>query len=180
MSPNIKKIFEKQGFVRLKKVLDYKEDLEPVLNDMAFIMDRLVHRFVPKRHKVKVLNYEFKKKYSHLVSLNIPELDQYFNIRLPEKNINANSDFFASQSIWNLIKNKKILDKIEKILGSEIASNPCQNSRIKQPEKGVAKRNLNDGLVGRTPWHQDAGVMNKKGQKGTELVTCWIPFLKQE
>ena len=113
-----------------------------------------------------------------MVSLDIPELDQYFNIRLPEKNINANSDFFASQSIWNLINNKKILDKIEKILGPEIASNPCQNSRIKQPEKGVAKKNLNDGLVGRTPWHQDAGVMNKKGQKGTELVTCWIPFTK--
>ncbi len=145
---------------------------------MAFIMDRLIHRFVPKNHKVKVLNYEFKKKYSYLVSLDIPELDQYFNIRLPEKNINANSDFFASQSIWNLINNKKILNKIEKILGPEIASNPCQNSRIKQiasnpcqnsrikqPEKGVAKKNLNDGLVGRTPWHQDAGVMNKKGQK---------------
>ena len=59
MSSSIKKIFEKQGFVRLKKVLDYKEDLEPVLNDMAFIMDRLVHRFVPRRLKVKVLNYEF-------------------------------------------------------------------------------------------------------------------------
>ena len=40
------------------------------------------------------------------------------------------------------------------------------------------QKNLNDGLVGRTPWHQDAGVMNKKGQKGTELVTCWIPFTK--
>ena len=52
--------------------------------------------FVPKSDKVKVLNYEFKKKYSYLVSLDIPELDQYFNIRLPEKNINANSDFFAS------------------------------------------------------------------------------------
>ena len=178
MSQNIKRIFEKQGFIRLKGVLNYKEDLEPILNDMAFIMDRLIHRFVPKNHKVKVLNYEFKKKYSYLVSLDIPELDQYFNIRLPEKNINANSDFFASQSIWNLINNKKILNKIEKILGPEIASNPCQNSRIKQPEKGVAKKNLHDGLVGRTPWHQDAGVMNKKGQKGTELVTCWIPFTK--
>ena len=178
MSQNIKRIFEKQGFIRLKGVLNYKEDLEPILNDMAFIMDRLIHRFVPKNHKVKVLNYEFKKKYSYLVSLDIPELDQYFNIRLPEKNINANSDFFASQSIWNLINNKKILNKIEKILGPEIASNPCQNSRIKQPEKGVSKKNLNDGLVGRTPWNQDAGVMNKKGQKGTELVTCWIPFTK--
>ena len=82
MSQNIKKIFEKQGFIRLKGVLDYKEDLEPILNDMAFIMDRLIHRFVPKSDKVKVLNYEFKKKYSYLVSLDIPELDQYFNICL--------------------------------------------------------------------------------------------------
>ena len=55
MVQNIKKIFNKQGFIRLKGVLDYKEDLEPVLNDMAFIMDRLVHRFVPKKDKVKVL-----------------------------------------------------------------------------------------------------------------------------
>ena len=178
MCQKIKKVFEKQGFVRLKGVLDYKEDLEPILNDMAFIMDRLVHRFVPKVNRLKVLNFDFKKKYSYLVSLNIPELDQYFNIRLSEKNIDANSDFFASQSIWNLIKNEKILNKIEKILGPEIASNPCQNSRIKQPEKNIVKKNLNDGLVGRTPWHQDAGVMNKKGQKGTELITCWIPFTK--
>ena len=146
MNQNIKRIFEKQGFIRLKGVLDYKEDLEPILNDMAFIMDRLIHRFVSKSDKVKVLSYEFKKKYSYLVSLDIPELDQYFNIRLPEKNINANSDFFASQSIWNLIKNNKILDKIEKILGPEIASNPCQNSRIKQPEKRILSKNINDGL----------------------------------
>jgi ectoine hydroxylase-related dioxygenase (phytanoyl-CoA dioxygenase family) len=144
---------------------------------MAFIMNRLVHRFVPKKDKRRVLGLSFKKKYSHLVKLNIPELDQYFNIRLPQ-NVNVDSDFFASQSIFNLIKNNKILEKVSKILGQEISSNPCQNSRIKQPEKAISKKNLHDGLVGRTPWHQDAGVMNKKGQKGTELVTCWIPFTK--
>ena len=178
MNQNIKKVFEKQGFVRLKGVLNFKEDLEPVLNDMAFIMNRLVHRFVSKKNKAKVLNYGFRKKYSYLVSLGIPELDQYFNIRLPQNNINVNSDFFASQSIWNLIKNKKILDKVSKILGPEIASNPCQNSRIKQPEKRILSKNIHDGLVGRTPWHQDAGVMSREGQKGTDLVTCWIPFTK--
>ena len=177
MSQNIKKEFEKNGFVRIRNVLDYKLDLEPILNDMAFIMNRLVHRFVPKRDKKRVLGLSFKKKYSHLVKLNIPELDQYFNIRLPQ-NVNVDSDFFASQSIFNLIKNNKILEKVSKILGQEISSNPCQNSRIKQPEKAISKKNLHDGLVGRTPWHQDAGVMNKKGQKGTELVTCWIPFTK--
>lgn len=177
MSQNIKKEFEKNGFVRIRNVLDYKLDLEPILNDMAFIMNRLAHRFVPKKDKKRVLGLSFKKKYSHLVKLNIPELDQYFNIRLPQ-NVNVDSDFFASQSIFNLIKNNKILEKVSKILGQEISSNPCQNSRIKQPEKAISKKNLHDGLVGRTPWHQDAGVMNKKGQKGTELVTCWIPFTK--
>ena len=177
MSQNIKKEFEKNGFVRIRNVLDYKLDLEPILNDMAFIMNRLVHRFVPKKDKKRVLGLSFKKKYSHLVKLNIPELDQYFNIRLPQ-NVNVDSDFFASQSIFNLIKNNKILEKVSKILGQEISSNPCQNSRIKQPEKAISKKNLHDGLVGRTPWHQDAGVMNKKGQNGTELVTCWIPFTK--
>ena len=177
MSQNIKKEFKKNGFVRIRNVLDYKLDLEPILNDMAFIMNRLVHRFVPKKDKRRVLGLSFKKKYSHLVKLNIPELDQYFNIRLPQ-NVNVDSDFFASQSIFNLIKNNKILEKVSQILGQEISSNPCQNSRIKQPEKAISKKNLHDGLVGRTPWHQDAGVMNKKGQKGTELVTCWIPFTK--
>ncbi len=177
MVQNIKKEFEKNGFVRIRNVLDYKLDLEPILNDMAFIMNRLVHRFVPKKDKKRVLGLSFKKKYSHLVKLNIPELDQYFNIRLPQ-NVNVDSDFFASQSIFNLIKNNKILEKISKIIGQEMSSNPCQNSRIKQPEKAISKKNLHDGLVGRTPWHQDAGVMNKKGQKGTELVTCWIPFTK--
>ena len=177
MNQNIKKEFEKNGFVRIRNVLDYKLDLEPILNDMAFIMNRLVHRFVSKKDKKRVLGLNFKKKYSHLVKLNIPELDQYFNIRLPQ-NVNVDSDFFASQSIFNLIKNNKIIEKVSKILGQEISSNPCQNSRIKQPEKAISKKNLHDGLVGRTPWHQDAGVMNKKGQKGTELVTCWIPFTK--
>ena len=177
MRQNIKKEFEKNGFVRILNVLDYKSDLEPILNDMAFIMNRLVHKFIPKKDKRRVLGLSFKRKYSHLVKLNIPELDQYFNIRLPQ-NVNVDSDFFASQSIFNLIKNNKILEKVSKILGQEISSNPCQNSRIKQPEKEISKKNLHDGLVGRTPWHQDAGVMNKKGQKGTELVTCWIPFTK--
>ena len=77
-----------------------------------------------------------------------------------------------------LIRNKHILDIIEKLIGSEINSNPVQNSRIKQPEKFLKKKTLYDGLSGRTPWHQDAGVLTEKGQKHTDLITCWIPFTK--
>ncbi|MBL6858289.1 MAG: hypothetical protein ISQ92_06330, partial [Pelagibacteraceae bacterium] len=142
MTQNIKKIFDEQGFVKIKGVLDYKLDLEPILNDMKFIMNRLVYRFVAAKEKKRVLGYDFKKKYSYLVKLNIRELDQYFNIRLPQNNITVDSDFFASQSIFTLIKNKNIIEKISKILGKEISSHPCQNSRIKQPEKAISKKNL--------------------------------------
>ena len=74
--------------------------------------------------------------------------------------------------------NKNVLDIIEKLIGSEINSNPVQNSRIKQPEKFLKKKILYDGLSGRTPWHQDAGVLSQNGQKYTDLITCWIPFTK--
>ena len=61
MNQNIKKEFEKNGFVRVKNLLDYKLDLEPILNDMSFIMNRLVHRFVKQKDKKRVLGYNFKK-----------------------------------------------------------------------------------------------------------------------
>ena len=57
-------------------------------------------------------------------------------------------------------------------------SNPVQNTRIKQPEKKLPKGSVFDGLSGRTPWHQDAAVLNTKGQKLTDMVTVWIPFTK--
>ena len=56
---------------------------------------------------------------------------------MPRDHVKKDSDYFATQSLWNLINNKKILDIVEKILGKEIMSNPVQNTRIKQPEKKI-------------------------------------------
>ena len=97
---------------------------------------------------------------------------------MPRDHVKKESDYFATQSLWNLINNKKVLDVVEKILGKEIMSNPVQNTRIKQPEKKLPKGSIHDGLSGRTPWHQDAAVLNTRGQKLTDMVTVWIPFTK--
>ena len=178
MTPKLKDKFNKQGFLIVRNVLDFNFDLKPVLNDVEFIMNRLVYKFVSKNKRESVFKYDFWNKYTFLSKLNINDFDQYFNIRLPKEKLNKDSDFFASQSIWNLIRHKKILNIIEKLIGSEINSNPVQNSRIKQPEKFLKKKTLYNGLSGRTPWHQDAGVLSVKGQKQTDLITCWVPFTK--
>ena len=172
-----KKLYE-QGFLKVKNVLNFKRDLKPILNDMEFVMDCLVQKYAKKKDIKKVLKYDFKKKYSYISKLNIHDLDQYFNTRLPRDHVKKESDYFATQSLWNLINNKKVLDVVEKILGKEIMSNPVQNTRIKQPEKKLPKGSILDGLSGRTPWHQDAAVLNPRGQKLTDMVTVWIPFTK--
>ena len=178
MTSKLKDKFDRQGFLIVRNVLDFNFDLKPVLNDIEFIMNRLIYKFVSKKKYDIIFKYDFWKKYTYLSKLKIHDFDQYFNIRLPKENLTKNSDFFGSQSVFNLIKNNKILNILEKLLGPEIMSNPVQNSRIKQPERFLAKDLVFDGLSGRTPWHQDAGVMSVKGQKLTDLITVWVPFTK--
>ena len=178
MTSKIKEKFDREGYLVVRNVLDFNFDLKPVLNDIEFIMNGLLYNFVSKKKHNTVFKYDFWKKYTFLSKLNIKDFDQHFNIRLPKENIKKESDFFASQAIWNLINNKNLLDIIEKLIGSEISSNPVQNSRIKQPEKFLKRNKVYDGLSGRTPWHQDAGVLSKTGQKYTDLITCWVPFTK--
>jgi len=174
----IKNTLDRDGYLRVKNVLNFDKDLKPILNDMEFIMDNLVQKFASKRMKDKVLKYSFKKKYTYISKLNIYDLDQYFNTRLPRDHVKKDSDYFASQSLWNLINNKKILNVVEKLLGPEILSNPVQNTRIKQPERKLPRHSVYDGLSGRTPWHQDAAVLSSLGQRLTDMVTVWIPFTK--
>ena len=139
MVNNLKnKLFE-QGYLKVKNVLNFQRDLKPILNDMEFVMDCLIQKFAKKKDVKKVLNLDFKKKYSYISKLKIDDLDQYFNTRLPRDHVKKDSDYFATQSLWNLITNKNILDVVEKILGKEIMSNPVQNTRIKQPKKNCQK-----------------------------------------
>ena len=174
----LKSILDRDGFLRVRNVLNFNKDLKPILNDMEYVMDNLVHKFAPEHMKEKIFKYNFRKKYTYISKLNIYDLDQYFNTRLPRDHVKKDSDYFASQSLWNLINHKKILDVVEKLLGPEILSNPVQNTRIKQPESKLPKHSIHDGLSGRTPWHQDAAVLSSLGQRLTDMVTVWIPFTK--
>ena len=178
MNKNYKTLLAKHGYLKIKNVLNFDYDLKPILNDMEFVMNELIIKFVSKKLHQKVLKYDFKKKYSYISKLKIHDLDQYFNTRLPRDHVKEDSDYFATNSLWNLINNKKILNVVEKILGPEVLSNPVQNTRIKQPEKKLQKKSIFNGLSGRTPWHQDAAVLSKKGQRLTDMVTVWIPFTR--
>ena len=70
MANNLQKKLFEQGYLRVKNVLNYQRDLKPILNDMEFVMDCLIQKFAKKKDVKKVLNLDFKKKYSYISKLN--------------------------------------------------------------------------------------------------------------
>ena len=61
MTSRLKDKFDRQGFLVVRNVLDFNFDLKPILNDIEFIMNRLVHKFVSKKNVTRYLNIIFGK-----------------------------------------------------------------------------------------------------------------------
>ena len=61
MTSKLKDKFERQGFLVVRKVLNFNFDLKPILNDIEFIMNRLVYKFVEKKNMTLYSNTIFGK-----------------------------------------------------------------------------------------------------------------------
>ena len=61
MISKLKDKFDRQGFLVVRNVLNFNFDLKPILNDIEFIMNRLVYKFVSKKNVTLYLNTIFGK-----------------------------------------------------------------------------------------------------------------------
>ena len=75
----LKKILDRDGYLRVKNILNFNKDLKPILNDMEYVMNNLINKFAPRHMREKVFKYDFKRKYTYISKLNIYDLDQHFN-----------------------------------------------------------------------------------------------------
>ena len=72
-----KKLYE-NGYLIVKNVLNFRRDLKPILNDMEFVMDCLIQKYAKIKEVKKVLNFDFKKKYSYKIYIFKIILVKYF------------------------------------------------------------------------------------------------------
>ena len=54
-----KKKFEEQGYAIVKNVLNFDNDLNPILYDMDYLMDRFIHTFSPNSKITDALKFKF-------------------------------------------------------------------------------------------------------------------------
>ncbi len=69
------------------------------------------------------------------------------------------------------LRNERLLDAVESLVGPEITCSPIQHIRAKPP---AAASGEGAGFYN-VPWHQDAGVTWEEADN-SDIVTCWIPL----
>ena len=105
-----------------------------------------------------------------------PDLHRHFNISLPL--INGPVDpvtyhMHAGPAVFHLLRNRKILDLVEQLIGPEIYSSPVQQMRMKPPESQLSGANAQHSNVGATTWHQDIVALLPEADD-TNQITVWV------
>jgi len=167
--------FEENGFLAVDRLLD-DSDLRPLEEEYDSLLDRVARRLhddgeIPSTFEDLAFGDRFARVLQHY-----PELHRHFNISLPLINGAVDPETYhmhAGPAVFSLLRNPKILDLVECLIGPEISSSPVQQMRMKPPEKDLDASNAVHSNVGATTWHQDIVAILPEADE-TQQLTVWL------
>ena len=169
-----------QGYVVVRDLLDPVEDLQPVLDEYAEVLDALMDRlFEEGRVSSAFSELSFGDRVSKLISETGTAYYGHFSPKSSVKGMKAGEAVHLGPAVFQLFRNPKVMDVAELILGPEISCNPLNNVRIKPPER-LLPRELTETYspnIGKTNWHQDLYNFNEDSED-TQFLTIWIPITR--
>ncbi len=163
--------FQTQGYLVLEDVVD-TETLDAVRAEYAALMDRLYSDWYSQGLVKKAPDgMSFWEKLDQCYAADF-DWFQPFDISLPHEDINDQTPMHFGPAVFDMIRNKRILDIVQSLIGPEITSNPIQHVRIKPPQRAVSDSEVRAHVVS-TDWHQDQGVTLPEADE-TQFVTVWL------
>lgn len=168
---------EDQGYAVVRSVLDVEQDLQPVENEYAEILDGLARRWFDAGLVTSLhTGLPFCERLSRLLEETDVRFDRYFDISLPQSDVTEETPIHNGPAIFSLLRSPRVLDVVEQVIGPEIYNNPVQHTRIKLPAHCLGPASTSD-LTGDVGWHQDLAVVTEDAD-ATELLTVWIPMTR--
>ena len=161
----------KKGYAIVENLLD-AEALNDIVSDYEQLLDRLAPEWYAQgRISWAYADLPFDQRLTAVLGESSEDLYQHFDIALPNSSVSPDTPIHLSRAVFDLLRNKRVLDKVEEVVGGEILSNPIQHVRIKPARAKVASQP--SGLLKTTGWHQDQGVARSLADD-TEMLTVWL------
>ena len=159
-------LFEDQGYVVIRGLLDDEQDVQPVKDEYEALLDSFAAQWLEEG--IVSSTYEdlpFERRLAEIAAEGAP-YSRHFDISL------ADGLMHRGPAVFNLLRSPRLLDGAELFLGPELYSNPVQHVRIKVPERLIPDDRRN-ALNSKSPWHQDMAVVQPEADD-TEMLTVWV------
>lgn len=167
--------FNTEGYLVVEDLLSPERDLDPIVAEYAGVLDSLATELHDQGAiRSTYADLPFGPRAIQVFQESQAVHAQYFDFSLPAK-VTPQTPIWVGPAVFNALRNERILDAVESLIGGEIDSNPIQHVRIKPPEAVTPKDGEGRPVLGATPWHQDNGVQTEDGD-GTEMITVWFPL----
>ena len=167
--------FARDGYLVIERVLD-DSDLQPLQREYAALLDDLANELYARGEIDSTFaQLDFGERFASVVA-QYPECIDHMNISLPLVNGDIDAERYRAHTgpaVFELLRNRKILDVVEAVIGPEIASSPVQQMRIKPPLGKLVADNISHSGVGNTTWHQDTVAVLDEA-RDTNQLTVWI------
>ena len=168
--------FHEEGYLIVENLFNPAEDLDPVIAEYQGVLDNLANDLLAKgeiksTHTELPFNQRLIKIYQESGKVHA----QYFDFSLPQADVKEDTPFWAGPAVFRTMRNPRLLDAVESLIGPEIYSNPVQHIRLKPPEQVTPRDEKGHVQLGRTPVHQDNGVVLPEADN-TEILTVWFGF----
>jgi hypothetical protein len=174
--PSIREQLDTEGYVVVEDVLDPVLDIQPVLDEYAAVLDGIVNDLYAQGLISQTFaGLPFVQRLVEVCVASGRNFPQHFDFSLPQNGVTPDTPIHVGPAVFHALTNPRLLDLVESIIGPEIASNPVQHIRMKLPPRAVAKNAGYSGLISKTPWHQDNGVVLPEADQAN-ILTVWFPL----
>ena len=168
--------FHREGYVVVEGLLDPAVDIAPVIAEYECVLDTLAaDLYAQGQISSTFADLPFSKQLIEICKESGKVHAQYFDFSLHGANVTEETKFWVGPAVFAMLRNEKLLDAVESIIGPELYSNPVQHVRLKPPEQFTPKDSEGRLQLGKTPPHQDNGVVLPEADD-TEMLTVWFPL----
>src|SRR5919108_5049071 len=112
--------FRREGYLVVDGLLDPRDDLDPVTVEYYGVLDQLANQLYARGEiSSTYAELPFSQRLIEIYRESGKVHAQYFDFSLHGANVTDETPFWVGPEVFNLIRNSRLLDAVESIIGPE-------------------------------------------------------------